>query len=174
MSTEQAALGPAGASSISPRAGASVELLASTALTTDPNTVSSIVSVTDARWVWLWIKADVGAAGAYAHLVPFVSGAAAEPEIGDDSWFALPERDATATATLLAGSVPTGADWTIAPEWGVVTVRPLVIRTEAGDAGTDKIRMVVPINVAGARWLYVAAEEVTGNMTLAIDWTIAL
>lgn len=158
-----------------PQTGAAVELLASTALTTDlSGAVSAVVGVSQFRRVTLWISADVGAAGAYAHIVPLVSAEAAQPAIGDDSWYALAERDASAVATLLTGAVPTGADFTIAPEWAVVTCRPLVIRTELGDAGTDKIRMAVTIDVSHARWLYVATEEVSANMTVAIKWSGSL
>lgn len=163
-----------GASSPLPQTGAAVELLASTALGTDPSTVSGVVSVAQFRRVTLWIKASVDAAGAYAHIVPLVSAARSQPAIGDDSWFGLSERDAEATATLLAGSVTTGADYTIAPEWAVVTMRPIVIRTEAGDANTNEIRMAVTLDVTHARWLYVACEEVSAAMTLAIDWSGSL
>lgn len=156
---------------VDPAPGPAVELLASTALTTDPSgAVSGIVSIAPFAEVNLFVKADVGAAGAYVHIAVMVSSAAAQPALGDDSWFALPEREAAGTATLVAGTLPTGADYTIAPEWSVVKVRPMLIRTEDGDANTDKIRMAVPLRVRGYRWMYVFAEEVVGNMTLAIDW----
>jgi hypothetical protein len=153
--------------------GDAYALLDATNLTTDPSgAVSSIVSLGDNRCVTLWITASADAASAYAHIVPLVSAAASEPELGDDSWYGLPERDAAATATLLTGSLPTGADYTIAPEWAVITSRPLVIRTETSDANTDEIRMTVTLNVAHAKWLYVFAEEVGGNMNVAIKYSL--
>lgn len=153
--------------------GPPVELLASTALTTDPNgAVSGIVSVYDATDVTLWIKASADAASAYAHLVVNVSGAATAPAQGDDSWYQPPLADQTPTDTLLTGSVPTGADYTIAPEWGIVKIRPMVLRTIDSDANTDEIRMAQTIILPrGSRWMYLFAEEVGGNVTLAVDWS---
>jgi hypothetical protein len=156
-----------------PATGEAVELLASTALTTDPSTASAIVSVADARRIMLWIRADVGAAGAYAQIIPLLSAKKAAPALGDDQWFAPAVIDSTPTDTLLTGTLPAGADYTIAPEWRVLKAGPMVIRTIDGDAGTDKVRMVVSLDVTGALWLYVACEEVVGNMTVGIDWSIA-
>ena len=159
------------ASSPIPCTGVAVELLASTALTTDPNgAVSGIVNVEQFRFVTFWIKASVDAANAYAHIVPLVSASEAAPAQGDDSWYGVSISDIAPTDTLLTGTLPTGADYSIAPEWGVVKSRPIVIRTIDGDANTDEIRMTVTINVTHARWMYIACEEVTGNMTLAVDW----
>lgn len=158
-----------------PCAGHAVSLLASTNLTTDPNGgVSGIVNVEMFRTVTLWIKASADAASAYAHIVPLVSASEAEPAQGDDSWFGLSIADAAPTDTLLTGTVPTGADYTIAPEWGVVKCRPLVIRTIESDANTDEIRMAVTLNVTHARWMYIACEEVGGNMALVVDWSGSL
>jgi hypothetical protein len=154
--------------------GPQVELLASSALTTDPSgAVSSIVSVYGGTQVTLWIKANVGAAGAYAHLVLNVSGLAAAPAQADDSWYQPTIADITPTDTLLTGSVPTGADYTIAPEWGIVKLRPIVMRTIDGDANTDQIRMAQTITLPrGARWMYLFAEEAVGNMVVAVDWQL--
>lgn len=156
-----------------PATGAAVEILASSALTTDPNTVSSIINVSAARRLTLWIKASVDAANAYLHLMPLVSAAQDRPVIGDDSWFGLAERDAAAVATLVTGSMPVGLDATIAPEWAVVTARPIIIRTESGDANTDEIRLAVTLDVTHARWFVLLAEEVTGNMTLQVSASVS-
>ena len=108
-----------------PCTGFTGTLLASTALTTNPGGgVSGIVSVKNFRKVTLWIIASVDAANAYAHIIPLVSGKKDLPLIGDDSWFGLSIVDVTPTPTLLAGTLQTGADYTIAPEWAVVTARP--------------------------------------------------
>ncbi len=154
--------------------GPQVELLASTALTTNPGgAVSSIVSVNGGTEVTLWIKASADAASAYAQMVVNLSGLAAAPALGDDSWYQPAIADLAPTDALLTGSVPTGADYTIAPEWGVIKLRPLVLRTIDSDANTDEIRMAITIRLPrGARWMYLFAEEVTDNMTLAVDWQL--
>ena len=174
MATEQAVSGvgvrPVVATS---GKGYTYTLLDSTALTTDLNGgVSSIVALGDSRYVTLWISASADAASAYAHIIPLVSAAESQPALGDDSWYGLPERDTTAVATLLTGTLPSGADYTIAPEWAVVTCRPLVIRTETSDANTDEIRMSVTLEVSHAKWMYVTCEEVGGNMTLALKYSL--
>ncbi len=154
--------------------GPPVELLASSALTTDPGgAVSGIVSVLGATEITLWIKASADAASAYAHIVVNVSGEMTAPAQGDDEWYQPPIADNSPTDTLLTGSVPTGADYTGAPEWGIVKIRPLVLRTIDSDANTDEIRMAQTIKLPkGSRWMYLFAEEVGGNMTLAVKWTL--
>jgi hypothetical protein len=174
MATEQAKGLHVRASTPIPGEGVAATLLDSTALTTSPNGgVSSIVSVEGYRYVTLWITGSADAASAYPHIIPLVSGAGPLPLLGDDSWYGLAERDTSATATLLVGTLPTGADYTIAPEWAVVTTRPLVIRLEASDANTDEIRMCVTLNVAHARWMYIACEEITDNITLSVKYSLS-
>jgi hypothetical protein len=164
-----------GASSPLPQPGPWYTLLNTTALTTDPSGgVSTVVSVYSARLATLWIAASVDAANAYIQLVPFISAQAAEPAIGDDAWFSPSVIDATPTDTLITGSFASGFDATIAPEWGVVKARPIVIRSVDGDANTDEIRMVVPLDVTHARWFHIQAEEVTAAMTLKVYINLSL
>lgn len=174
MATEQAT-GGLTSRPVTPVAGKGdyYTLLDATDLTTDPSGgVSSVVELYDYRYVTLYIKGSADAASAYAHVIPLISSASSTPAVADDSWYGLCERDSTATATPLTGSLPTGADYTIAPEWAVVTCRPIVIRLEASDANTDEIRLAVTLNVAHAKYLYVAVEEVGGNMNVGIKYSL--
>lgn len=174
----QASLGDAThRTSPTPSAGPAQPLIASQTLTTDLNGAKSgVYSVADARRIALWVKYSGNAAGGYAHIVPLVSAEGEEPAIADDSWFGLGIVEASATGTLLTGTMPTGADYTIAPEWGVVKSLPTVIRTEEADGASDEVRMCVVLDVTHARWLYVAAEEASGSTAgdIAIDWSISL
>lgn len=176
MATENPALGGAdGASSPLPQPGTWIRLINAVALTTDPSSgVSGVVSVHAARRATLWIAADVGAAGAYAQIFPFVSAQEAQPAVGDDVWFSPAVLDTTPTDTLITGSFASGFDATIAPEWGVTKGRPQVIRTIDGDANTDKIRMCIPLDVTHARWFHIQAEEVAANMVLTVWLNISL
>jgi hypothetical protein len=167
--------GTDGASSPLPQPGGWIKLIDAVALTTDPSSgVSAVIGVEAARRATLWIAADVGAAGAYAQIFPFVSAQRTAPAVGDDVWFSPAVLDTTPTDTLVTGSFASGFDATIAPEWGVTKGRPQVIRTLDGDAGTDKIRMCIPLDVTHARWFHIQAEEVVGAMVLTVYLNISL
>ena len=156
--------------------GTQTALVASAALAAaGAYTQAGPVSVKGVREITLLISYTPGAAGGYPIIVPLLSAQAADPDVDDDAWFAPAVDSGTVTATLLGG-VATGADYTAQPEWGLATERPLAIRLEAGDAGTDKIRIAIPIRVAAARWFQIAYAEagVTATPgTLAVDYVLS-
>lgn len=137
---------------------------------------SSVINVSDARRLNLWLSYDPGAAGGYPVIAVLISGAQAQPATTDDSWFAPQVNDGSVSATLLDGTMVTDVDVTNAPEWGLVTVRPLALRLEAGDATSDNIRTVIPVTCEPGHWAFVLYQEEgdTANPgTFALDYSLS-
>lgn len=128
-------------------------------------TASSIVDVSLYRRLGLKIRYAPGAAGGYPQFFLLFATTASAPAIGDDDWYVAQINDGSVTATLLTGNFPAGVDVTIAPEWGSQTLRQLVMRLEAGDATTDRLRLHIDIDIAAVKYmaLLYAEEGVTGT-----------
>ncbi len=138
---------------------------------------TSVIKVEGYRLIILEINNDCAAAAGYPVLIPRLSSraGATAPAFGDDVWQCVGVTDGAPVATLFTGTRVTGVDYTGAPEFGVLTFRPLAIRTEAHDAGTNEIRMRVPIDVTGARWFSIEYAEVgtTGTPSaVGIDYVL--
>ncbi len=127
---------------------------------------TSVFSVAGFRNLTLWLNADCAAAAGYiVAAVRFSPGAVdtpdATPAFGDDVWYPVMFNDGAPVATLYTGTRATGVDYTGAPEWGALTIRPGVLRFEAHDAASNEIRgyqeMAIP---AGARWCSIEYAEV--------------
>lgn len=147
--------------------GGATLLAETTAAASGAYTASGVIDVRSFRTITLFLNVDAAAVGGYPVIRPRVAyeddgtlGVA--PAFGSDVWYAVGVTDGSPVATLLTGTVASGVDYTGAPEWGVLTFRPLAIRTEAHDAATDEIRMTVALDVSAASWFSLEYGEV-GN-----------
>lgn len=122
-----------------------------------------IVPCAEERTITLFLAYDAAAAGGYPVIIPLGSCASSQPAAGDDSWFTLPASDGTWTNTVLAGAVPSGADWTQNPGMGLSEVRGVAVKPMAGAVGaSDEVRIAITLNVAAFRYFQFAIAEV-GN-----------
>lgn len=125
-----------------------------------------IVPCAEERTITLLVAYDSAAAGGYPVIIPLGSCASSQPAAGDDSWFVLPASDGTWTNTVLAGAVPSGADWTQNPGMGLSEVRCLAIKPMAGAVGAgDEVRIAITLNVAPFRYFQFAVAEVGATGT---------
>lgn len=124
----------------------------------------SVISVAEKRTVCLQLAYDAAAAGGYPLIFPQVSFSEETPAADDDSWQFLPAVDGIVTPTTISGAAPSGADYTLAPQAGVMVARPLAVQPMgAATAGTNEIRQTVGISldgVPGARWFQFIVAEV--------------
>lgn len=141
--------------------GSAVELVAvATLAASGAYTRSTIVDLTGARFLTLYVDFDAAAIANVLSMVPMFSAQLASPAAGDDEWFSPGVWDGTVTAgTLTASSVPSGGDYTISPDFGRILYRSLDIRTEPADATTDEIRVCFTLNVAPHRWFHLLYAE---------------
>lgn len=184
MASEQAALSNRPhPSSPMPATGSVVPLIALATLSQDFNdAISGVVSVADARRVGLWVKhaAHASQTDGYPLLLVQISAEHDAPAIGDDSWYppTLADQTATSEADIGAGvTLPTGADFTKGPNWREVVGGGLLLRATKPASSSEKPRMMWPLEIGLARWMYVAAiqqGDTTNFGTIAIDWNIAL
>lgn len=123
-------------------------------------TRSSVVSVEGVRKLTLLVDYDAGAIGGYPGIVCLGSCEIDEPAAGDDSWFQLSVWDGSVTAGALSGTLPTGADYTLAQPQGVAIAYPLAIRLTAATNATDEYRQAVTVDVTPFRWFHIIAAEV--------------
>ena len=182
MANEHGTIGQGGElSSPSPATSAVFTLFTSATLAASGNwSASDVISVRDARKIHLFIKYSVGASGSAARgqIRLHTSPVTTEPAVGADSWYAPAVLDATPTPTVLAGTVVTGEDFTMQPEWGVHIAYPLAITLgPTSDAATDEIRMKITCAVEGDRWFYLAAHELGDTAhpgDLEVTYTLSL
>lgn len=142
-------------------------------------TASSIISVDQARRLTLWVSYTMNASATAGYPQILVAQTAQEtlPLTTDDVWYHSQVNDGSVSATLLTGSMPSSVDATIAPEWGSLTLRPVVYRLEGGDASTDKIRLKIPVDVQDARWcflLYAEEGDSTNPGTFAASYSLSV
>ena len=134
-----------------------------------------IVNVAEARYITLLCDYDAAAAAGRPSIVPLISAESAQPLAGDDSWFIPGVWDGSITGGTL-GTIPAGADWTAAPDFGLALFRQLAIVLEPADGATNELRVAVPINVSWAKWFTVAYAEhgATGDPgTLGIKYVLS-
>lgn len=179
MSTQASLGGLDGSITPLPQPGVAVSLIASATLSQDFNdAISDVVSVKNARRVVLIVKhdADDSASDGVVHTLVMLSNANDAPAIGDDSWDALPFYDTSSTdADIAAGvTLPTDADITKGPNWRKVAAGGLLLLTEPASS-SEKVRQRFTIDVADARWMYVACVQqgdTTNFGTVAVDWAV--
>lgn len=141
-------------------------LTETTAAASGAYAATGIVVCTRWRRCAVWLNADCAAASGYIVVVPRFSPGTADPPdttpaFGDDVWYPVMVNDSAPVPTLYTGTRVTGVDYTGAPEFGTVTVRPLALRFEAHDASTNEIRGVQDFEIpAGARYLSFEYAEV--------------
>jgi hypothetical protein len=171
-------LGIDGRSSPLPQAGDAQQLRALSSLATEW-VATPIVSVELARRGALWLAYDgqTSTSAGRPEIIVLTSGERARPALGDDAWYAPAVLDVAPTDAVIAGTLPTGADYTVTPSWRRMTAGGLVLRTFPTANATDKIRLAIPLDVTHARWMYVAAREVgdTTNVgALGLRWSVSL
>lgn len=135
---------------------------------------SDLIRCGSARRATLWIKYTSNASGGdlgYPEIVPLVSAADPEPAPGDDSWYVPGISDGTITSKTLAGSLVSGADFDVQPDFGQARYRGLVISTEPADGNSDDVRIKVDLDVTAARYLQLHVHE-AGDTTNRGDLTV--
>jgi len=122
---------------------------------------SAIVDCGRMRKCALTIKYDADASGTAntPTMIIMASNAATVPLFGDDEWGALAELENTGEDAVQTDSFPAGVDMTITPEFVTKKLRPLAITTHPSDAGTDKLRMFLILDVSAIKWFFVMAKE---------------
>lgn len=98
------------------------------------------------------------------------------PVVGDDAWYPAAVTDGVVTAGVMTGALVTGEDFTVSPDFGIVTHRALLNYLEPADNSTDKIRICVSFNVEPFRWFYLryAEKGLTANPgTLAVRFGLS-
>lgn len=176
----QASLG-GGPDDIGPRTGIAATLRTAAVLTANW-VATDIVSVAAARRLTLrfFYTVDDSSADARCQIRIMTSAVGPVPAIADDVWSAPTILDATATATTLTGTVSTGEDVTMDPEWGVIVSRPIAITLgEPANNATDEVRQKIVLDVSDDRWVYVAVKELgdtgAGDLsTLGITYNLSL
>ena len=141
------------------------------AILTGTFVASSIVNVRDAREVVLLVRLTSGSADNLIYLIPLLAAASAdgtEPAATDDVWFPPQINDGAVTAETIDTNLTllSGADFAKTPEWGRVTVRPLLLKLE-NTAGTEAVRVAIPIKCAWASYFHVQAADADQTGTLA-------
>lgn len=143
--------------------GTAESIFASAALATSGAwTRSDIVNVERFRTITLFVDYDPDASStaAYPAIVGLVSNSQEEPAAGDDEWYQIPVWDGSLTAGTLAGTLPTGADYTIAQDQGVALVYGLAIRLAASSAASNEYRQAIVIDVAPYKYFHFIVAEV--------------
>lgn len=169
------------AHSASPRAAKGVKqtLLAATACAASGAYVNAgRINLDGARQIGIMIDYDTHASSTTGRPAMYVMVSASEvaPAAGDDDWFILTVNDGSVTSTALGGAVPSGADYTATPNWGLVVQDKLLLTTRATTAGSDELRQAWTINVTPWRWMQIAYGEhgdTTNAGTLAIFYVLA-
>lgn len=144
---------------------------------------SEIVEVTRLRRLALEISINYSAsagATAYPVIIPMVSSSvlppidqSVAPDKSSDVWFPPAITDGSVTGTANSGTLPTTTNFTNGPLFGEQVHRPLRIRPPTSSANSDKVRMVVALDVTHARWFQLIAAEV-GNTAQPSTLDIAI
>lgn len=161
------------------------EVLRDSAVLTSAWVATRVISVAGVRRVALLCayNAHASASAARAQIRVMLSNEldtdGSNPDVADDVWYEPVIVDASPTATVLTGTKETGATMTPASsEHAVVVARPLAITLgDTTDAGTDRYRLRIVVDVTDAQFLYVAAKELgdTTNLgTLGIKVAVSL
>lgn len=166
MAASQAKMESAELRGPAPQEGAAVVLRTSAVLTaawiaTEP------ISVKGARKLTLYIAYDADAGGTANRPQMTLWGSAEDsstapgeaPAVGDDVWYAPGIIDVAPSDAILTGTPVTGFDATVQPEYRGFTIGPLSLTLFASDAGTDKIRVALTVDVTPYRWFHLQAKE---------------
>jgi hypothetical protein len=135
---------------------------------------SGIIDVEGARRIVLLVSYLGGAIGGYPRLLPLCS-AKVDSAVDADDWYAPGVWDGSVVAGTLGGTLPSGADYTGAPDFARMLCRAGVIELEPVDATTDRIRVAISIDVSWAKRFQLAYAEagVTATPgTLAVEYAL--
>lgn len=125
---------------------------------------SEALDVRGMRWLGLWVFRSIdasGGTGSYPEIAVLGSAAATEPAAGDRLWTVLPVTTGIMTAATPAGTLPTGADYTLSPPWSYDTGRRFLLRLDAPANDTDASDEGPYVyNVTMLKWLRIMAHEV--------------
>tara|TARA_R100001244_G_scaffold53662_2_gene46586 strand:- start:6379 stop:6906 length:528 start_codon:yes stop_codon:yes gene_type:complete len=135
---------------------------------------SDVFSLGRASALGLEISYNVAAAGQQVEMGVVVSNAKDQPAADADIWYFLSVLDASPTDAVLTGTVPTGADWSVAPEFGKVKVRGSILQSIASDTTSDKIRLAVAFEMQPWRWCHVVYRELGGGTAGSLSVAAAL
>lgn len=177
--SDQATLGAIqGVTTSLPQPGVATSLIASDTLTaTFQGTISTVVSVEQARTVTLLVKYAPHASTSNARvniLVAFAYTRTA-PATGDDSWF-IGTTQVAGTALALPGTVPTDADFAASPVFVPLESGHHFYRLAEVDA-LQPMRLAVDVPCAAARWMYVALSQsvdTTNFGTVVVDYVLSV
>ncbi len=153
---------------------APVTIMAAT-LQTAAYQATDVLDVRRCRRVTILIDGDAAAATSAISIIPLLSfdagtwsdGAEQPPSATADVWFIPGVTDGAVTPSDPAGTLISGGDFTLIPEFGRVTYRPIEIMTEAFENATDELRLCLTIDVGDARWLHLQLADGSGAGTLA-------
>lgn len=160
------------ASRMSPVAVSDVEQeIRASAILTGTFVASSVVNVREAREVVVIARVTAGSADNLIYLIPLLAARNADdtaPAATDDVWVPPQVNDGSVTAEVIDSNLTllSGADFAATPEWGRVTVRPLLLKLE-NTAGTEAIRIGISIKCAWASWFHVQVADADQTGTLA-------
>ncbi len=124
---------------------------------------AGVIACLGARRMHIWLQVDAGAASDVIALLVIVSPVADKPAAGADVWYVPAFFDGIPTAGTLTGAVPSGADFSAAPDFARCLHRQLEIRTEPADNATDELRTLISIDVSMAKWVQVAYSQAAGT-----------
>lgn len=156
-----------------PAAGPAASLISGTLTANFNGNISAITSVKDASRVNLLVSHTPHAAeaGGVVNLLVLFAYTDAAPTLGDDVWYP-PSIETAGSAGALPGTLPTGADYGAnPPNWTPYAVTPKYYTLAPADGG-EALRVTIPIDCPGARWMYVAAiqqVDTTNFGTIAIS-----
>jgi hypothetical protein len=135
---------------------------------------SSVINVQGYRKLDIIVRGTHGDAGNLVNIVPLLSdedvaaNADGKPLATDDVWDAPMVGDGSVVGGTLPGTLLSGADFTLVPNWGRISLYPVFIRLPTSSAATDKIRYRIPgVHLGGARWFHVQANDSKGSGTLS-------
>lgn len=161
-----------------PQPGVAASLIASDTLTAAfQNTISTVVSVEQARTVTLLVKytPHASTSNAFVNLLVAFAYTRTAPATGDDSWF-IGTTQVAGTALALPGTIPTGADFAASPVFVPRDSGHHFYRLAEVDA-SQPMRVAIDVPCAAARWMYVACSQsvdVTNFGTVVVDYVLSV
>jgi hypothetical protein len=140
---------------------------------------SSIVNLGTARKITFeltYTTDGTGGTDGYVEIVPMVAATREQPAANDATWFTMGYTDGTYTEGTLSGTLPSGTDFSAAPNFAKVKFEGLCIRTDPADADTDVVQIKVSLDVSDARWIqlmYHEAGDTANPGALAISYVLS-
>jgi hypothetical protein len=120
-----------------------------------------VLDVRGARRLTLLIDyiAATGGVGGYPEVIPLVSFEGQPPANDAAVWFGMGVWNGTVTESTISGTLPTGTDFTTAPNWSVAKHEPLIVSLDPADNVADRIQVAITLDITSARWFQIIAHE---------------